>query len=67
MPELSDQKTVTHLLVGCLPLEILIDIGFEKVSSDYKYILMNAGFITFDDIQKKFEKQPEKFDSNFYR
>ncbi|KAL2715659.1 protein zwilch [Vespula squamosa] len=67
LPELSHQKTVTHLLLGCLPLETLIDIGFEKVSSDYKYILMNTGFITFDDIQKKFGKQPEKFDSNFYR
>ncbi|XP_047357461.1 uncharacterized protein LOC124952119 isoform X1 [Vespa velutina] len=67
LPELSHQKTVTHLLVGCLPLETLVDIGFEKVSNDYKYILMNAGFITFDDIQKKFEKQPEKFDSRFYR
>ncbi|XP_043673559.1 protein zwilch homolog [Vespula pensylvanica] len=67
LPELSHQKTVTHLLVGCLPLETLVDIGFEKVSNDYKYILMNAGFITFDDIQTKFQKQSEKFDSNFYR
>ncbi|XP_046824655.1 uncharacterized protein LOC124426688 isoform X1 [Vespa crabro] len=67
LPELSHQKTVTHLLIGCLPLETLVDIGFEKVSNDYKYILMNSGFITFDDIQKKFEKQPEKFDSRFYR
>ncbi|XP_014610161.1 PREDICTED: uncharacterized protein LOC106790035 [Polistes canadensis] len=67
LPELSHQKTVTHLLNESLPLETLIDIGFEKVSKDYKYILMNTGIVTFNSIYKNFKKKPEQFDSNFYR
>ncbi|XP_015190976.1 PREDICTED: protein zwilch homolog [Polistes dominula] len=67
LPELSHQKTVTHLLMDSIPLEILIDIGFEKVNKDYKYILMNTGIVAFNSIYKNFEKKPEQFDSNFYR
>ncbi|XP_043495294.1 uncharacterized protein LOC122519709 isoform X2 [Polistes fuscatus] len=67
LPELSHQKTVTHLLMESLPLETLIDIGFEKVSKDYKYILMNTGIVAFNSIYKNFEKKPEQFDTNFYR
>ncbi|KAK2580878.1 hypothetical protein KPH14_005950 [Odynerus spinipes] len=67
LPELPHQNTVSHLLVECLPLEILIDIGFEKLSRDYKYILMNADCVTFDDMKCKFVKPPEQFDSDYYR
>lgn len=67
LPELPHQKTVSHLLVGCLPLETLIDIGLEKLSRDYKYILVNTGLATFNDIRHKFGKSPESFDIEFYR
>ncbi|KAI4499377.1 hypothetical protein M0802_005637 [Mischocyttarus mexicanus] len=67
LPELPHQMTVTQLLIGSLPLETLIDIGFEKVNKDYKYILMNTGIATFNRIYKKFEKKSERFDLNFYR
>lgn len=67
LSELSSHNTISHLLVGCLPLEILVNIGFEKLSKDYKYILMNAAFLTFDEIKYKFGKPLQQFDSDFYR
>ncbi|XP_046824657.1 uncharacterized protein LOC124426688 isoform X2 [Vespa crabro] len=49
-------------LLMCIPKYTQMTECMHKI---FQEIL--TGFITFDDIQKKFEKQPEKFDSRFYR
>lgn len=49
------QKLISHLLSGSLPLEYVIDIGFEKLCSDYVYVLMSARFSELRDIQQKLE------------
>ncbi|XP_076765892.1 protein zwilch homolog [Xylocopa sonorina] len=47
------QKVVTHLLSSSLPLEYVIDMGFEKLCKDYTYILNNARFGELYDIKKE--------------
>ncbi|XP_076389988.1 protein zwilch homolog isoform X2 [Megachile rotundata] len=50
-----EQKVISHLLAGSLPLEYIIDMGFEKLWKDYTYILINARFEELRDIQQKFK------------
>ncbi|XP_060821588.1 protein zwilch homolog isoform X1 [Bombus pascuorum] len=50
------EKVISHLLSGSLPLEYVIDMGFEKLCRDYVYILANARFGELHDIQQKLKK-----------
>ncbi|KYM80328.1 Protein zwilch like protein [Atta colombica] len=50
---LHHQETISHLLVGSVPLEFVVDIGFEKLIRDYLYILRGARFIDLHDIRQK--------------
>ncbi|XP_076238865.1 uncharacterized protein LOC143182022 [Calliopsis andreniformis] len=62
------QKTITHLLSDSLPLEYVIDMGFEKLYRDYTYILMNAKFSELHDIQQKLGNvSSDKFSVDSYR
>ncbi|KOC63496.1 Protein zwilch like protein [Habropoda laboriosa] len=47
------QTIISHLLLGSLPLEYIIDMGFEKLCKDYLYILRNARFGEVHDIQQQ--------------
>ncbi|XP_029044330.2 uncharacterized protein LOC114876721 [Osmia bicornis bicornis] len=49
------QKTISHLLSGSLPLEYIIDMGFEKLYKDYTHILIHSRFKELYDIQQKFK------------
>lgn len=49
----QQQKIISHLLSGSLPLEYVIDMGLEKLYKDYIYILMNARFGDLHDFQEK--------------
>ncbi|KYN39034.1 Protein zwilch like protein [Trachymyrmex septentrionalis] len=50
---LHHQETISHLLVGSVPLELVVDMGFEKLIRDYLYILRGARFIDLHDIRQK--------------
>ncbi|KAG5312153.1 ZWILC protein, partial [Acromyrmex insinuator] len=50
---LHHQETISHLLVGNVPLELVVDMGFEKLIRDYLYILRGARFIDLHDIRQK--------------
>ncbi|XP_076174873.1 protein zwilch homolog [Ptiloglossa arizonensis] len=50
---LHQQNIITHLLSGSLPLEYVVDMGFEKLCRDYMYILINARVGDLHDIQQK--------------
>ncbi|KYN18209.1 hypothetical protein ALC57_09456 [Trachymyrmex cornetzi] len=50
---LHHQETISHLLVGSVPLELVVDMGFEKLIRDYSYILRGARFIDLHDIRQK--------------
>ncbi|KYQ57370.1 Protein zwilch like protein [Trachymyrmex zeteki] len=50
---LHHQETISHLLVGSIPLELVVDMGFEKLIRDYLYILRGAQFIDLHDIRQK--------------
>lgn len=47
------QETISHLLVGSVPLELIVDIGFEKLMRDYLHILRGARFVDLHGIRKK--------------
>lgn len=47
------QGTISHLLVGSVPLELVVDIGFEKLTRDYLYILRGARLVDLYDIRQK--------------
>ncbi|XP_053978515.1 protein zwilch homolog [Hylaeus volcanicus] len=49
----NQQKNISHLLSGSLPLEYVIDMGFEKLYRDYMYILINARVDDLYNIQHK--------------
>ncbi|XP_018404406.1 PREDICTED: protein zwilch homolog [Cyphomyrmex costatus] len=50
---LHHQETISHLLVGSVPLELVVDMGFEKLIRDYLHILRGARFINLHDIRQK--------------
>lgn len=50
---LHHQETISHLLVGSVPLELVVDIGFEKLTRDYLYILRGARLVDLYGIRKK--------------
>lgn len=50
---LRHQETISHLLVGSVPLELVVDMGFEKLTRDYLYILRGARFIDLHDIRQR--------------
>jgi len=49
------QETTSHLLVGSVPLELVVDMGFEKLIRDYLYILRGARFVDLHDIRQKLD------------
>ncbi|KAH0947663.1 hypothetical protein HN011_011691 [Eciton burchellii] len=50
---LHHQETISHLLAGSVPLELVIDMGFEKLIRDYFYILRGVRFVNLHDIRQK--------------
>ncbi|XP_077274476.1 protein zwilch homolog isoform X2 [Temnothorax americanus] len=50
---LHHQETTSHLLVGSVPLELVVDMGFEKLTRDYLYILRGARFVDLHDIRQR--------------
>jgi len=44
---------MSHLLMGSVPLELVVDMGFEKLIRDYLYILKGAQFINLHDVRQK--------------
>lgn len=50
---LYHQETISHLLVGSVPLELIVDIGFEKLTRDYLHILRGARLVDLHGIRKK--------------
>ncbi|XP_051165531.1 protein zwilch homolog [Leptopilina boulardi] len=66
--DIMKQKATTPLLAGSLPLEILIDIGIEKLIRDYTYILLSANLIDRHELQEKLKRNiNEKFDVKNFR
>lgn len=53
MFDLHEPKMMSHLLVGSIPLEFIVDMGFQKLIRDYLYILRGARFIDLYDIRQK--------------
>ncbi|KAM0737244.1 Protein zwilch-like protein [Formica fusca] len=51
--DLHHQDTTSHLLVGSVPLELIVDMGFEKLRRDYLYILRGARFVDLQDVRQK--------------
>lgn len=52
---LHHQETTSHLLVGSVPLELVVDMGFQKLTRDYLYILRGARLIDLHDIRQKLD------------
>ncbi|KAL0102446.1 hypothetical protein PUN28_018012 [Cardiocondyla obscurior] len=50
---LHRQETISHLLTGSVPLEFVIDMGFEKLIRDYLYILRGVRLVDLYDIRQK--------------
>ncbi|XP_043529709.1 protein zwilch homolog isoform X1 [Frieseomelitta varia] len=62
------QKIISHLLSGSLPLEYVIDMGFEKLCKDYISILANIKFGELHDVQQKLKNASyNEFTVNTYR
>ncbi|OAD62750.1 Protein zwilch like protein [Eufriesea mexicana] len=62
------QKIISPLLSGSLPLEYVIDMGFKKLCKDYICILANTGFGELHDIQQKLKNLScNEFIVNTYR
>ncbi|CAK9820944.1 Protein zwilch homolog [Anthophora plagiata] len=62
------QTIISHLLSGSLPLEYIIDMGFEKLCKDYVYILRNARFGELHDIQQRLKNiSSSEFSVDSYR
>ncbi|XP_020300082.1 protein zwilch homolog [Pseudomyrmex gracilis] len=51
--DLRHRETTSYLLVGSVPLELVVDMGFEKLIRDYQYILKGAQFVDTHDVRKK--------------
>ncbi|XP_078034904.1 uncharacterized protein LOC144468948 [Augochlora pura] len=65
---LNQHNQISYLLSGSLPLEYVIDMGFEKLYRDYIYILMNSRFGDLHDIQEILGKvQSDEFIVDKYR
>ncbi|EFN68929.1 hypothetical protein EAG_03506 [Camponotus floridanus] len=47
------QDTTSYLLTGSVPLELVVDMGFEKLRRDYLYILRGARFVDLHDVRQK--------------
>jgi len=52
---LHHQETTSHLLVGSVPLELVVDMGFEKLTRDYLYILRGVRLVDLHDIRQKLD------------
>ncbi|XP_012276800.1 protein zwilch homolog isoform X2 [Orussus abietinus] len=66
--ELYRPNAALPLLVGSLPLELLIDIGFRKLNRDYVYLLLSMTLIDIDEVKKKLNIQPSgEYDLQNYR
>ncbi|XP_072745144.1 protein zwilch homolog [Anoplolepis gracilipes] len=50
---LHHQDTISHLLVGSVPLELMVDMGFEKLRRDYLYILRGARFVDLHNVRQE--------------
>ncbi|KAL6260112.1 hypothetical protein P5V15_007651 [Pogonomyrmex californicus] len=50
---LHHQETISHLLMGSIPLELIVDMGFKKLARDYLHILRGAQLINLCDIRQK--------------
>ncbi|KAG7213862.1 hypothetical protein KM043_003071 [Ampulex compressa] len=57
---LHNQTTFSKNLMGSLPLEFLIDMGVEKLSRDYIYILIKSGLMQMHEVQERFGKFASK-------
>ncbi|XP_011157932.2 protein zwilch homolog isoform X2 [Solenopsis invicta] len=64
---LHHQETTSHLLVGSVPLELVVDMGFEKLTRDYLYILRGARLIDLHDFRQKLIMSSRIFDAENYR
>lgn len=51
--DLRHRETTSYLVVGSVPLELVVDMGFEKVIRDYQYILKGAQFVNTYEVRKK--------------
>ena len=51
--DIHQQKATAPLLAGSLPLEILVDIGIEKLNRDYAYLLLSANLVERHELQQK--------------
>lgn len=63
----NSQKNISHLLLGSLPLEYVVDMGLEKLHRDYAYILTNAGFSEGHEYRKLGNVSSEEFSVDVYR
>lgn len=51
--DLRHHETISHLLAGSVPLELVADMGFEKLIRDYFYILRGVRFVNLHEIRQK--------------
>lgn len=67
---ISQQKAPTPSLAGSFPLQLLVEIGLEKLNRDYTYLLLSSNLIDRHELQQKlsvnFNKEidVEKFRTN---
>ena len=66
--DIKQQKAKAPMLAGSLPLEILVDIGIEKLNRDYTYLLLSANLIDRDELLQKLRTDfSEELDLEKYR
>lgn len=49
--DVCDQRIAIPRLIGSEPLELLLEIGLEKVSKDYEYIFTKSRLCSAEDLQ----------------
>ncbi|XP_017886891.1 protein zwilch homolog [Ceratina calcarata] len=62
------ENIISNLLSGSLPLEYVIDMGFEKLCKDYMYVLISTRFGELHNIQKELKNMTcNEFSVDTYR
>jgi len=66
--ELNTPKAMVPSLAGSFPLELVIDMGVEKLCRDYTYLLLSANLAEQHDMQQKLAKvSTGEFSAEKYR
>ncbi|XP_043271592.1 protein zwilch homolog [Venturia canescens] len=66
--DLTSQNATVPSLAGSLPLELVIDMGMEKMIRDYKYLLLSGNLADLHNMREKLSNvSTEDFNIDNYR